>query len=576
MILRQTNMKYFLFFFFSICVFSSGNSQNSTELSQQSFESIRDSINKYTFSNFEKTIEIAEVYITKAQLDNDLKKEWLGLEAIAMTNFRHRNFQEADKLAQDLVLFAQDNQLEELEIRAHLLLGDMQTVNTTIQNRLMHYNKALELSENRSNERYREISLNRISDVLEMSGDFDKATRIRKKTINLYEEKEVDTAYTEEIKNGTLIFAYSKLVSSYIEAKQIDSAKYFASFVKNYSQKEVDSCYLGYQYLIQSNIDFEEKNFEAAKTNYKKGSAICAPDYDLVTLNIAYGLGRIEEAAENYTEAIRLLKQGLDDYQVTPQEEPFMKDYYNLLAESYKHTGDFENASYYFEKYLTTREEYTQLKNEAKTAFIEEERRSFEKEFLQLTEEKERKQDYLNYLFLGASLVILGLLFLLLRFYKIKKQNEIKFEALLAKINKADQPSDIIDTKDEVLDEKHSSDLPEETKQTILDGLKKLEAKEFFLKQECNSYNVAKKINTSYLSKVINEHFGKNFNTYINDLRINYAIVRLKNDVIFRSYSIQSIAEELGYKSADSFTKYFKKDTGLNPSFYIKEIKNMA
>ena len=105
-----------------------------------------------------------------------------------------------------------------------------------------------------------------------------------------------------------------------------------------------------------------------------------------------------------------------------------------------------------------------------------------------------------------------------------------------------------------------------------------MEKQEYFLKQDCNSYNVAKKINTntSYLSKVINSHFGKNFNTYINDLRINYTIVRLKDDVIFRSYSIQSIAEEVGYKSADSFTKYFKKDTGLNPSFYIKNIKNVA
>ena len=136
----------------------------------------------------------------------------------------------------------------------------------------------------------------------------------------------------------------------------------------------------------------------------------------------------------------------------------------------------------------------------------------------------------------------------------------------------------IIDTKDEVLEEKNSTEVPEETKQQILEGLKKLEKQEYYLKQECNSYNVAKKINTntSYLSKVINSHYGKNFNTYINDLRINYTIVRLKNDVIFRSYSIQSIAEEVGYKSADSFTKYFKKDTGLNPSFYIKEIKNIA
>jgi len=137
---------------------------------------------------------------------------------------------------------------------------------------------------------------------------------------------------------------------------------------------------------------------------------------------------------------------------------------------------------------------------------------------------------------------------------------------------------EITDTKDEVLEEKSSTDVPEETKQQILAGLKKLEKQEYFLKQECNSYNVARKINTNttYLSKVINSHFDKNFNTYINDLRINYAILRLKNDVIFRSYSIQSIAEEVGYKSADSFSKYFKLNTGLNPSFYIKEIKNIA
>jgi len=167
---------------------------------------------------------------------------------------------------------------------------------------------------------------------------------------------------------------------------------------------------------------------------------------------------------------------------------------------------------------------------------------------------------------------------LLYKFYKTKKENESKFNALLTKIEQAKTPKEIINTKDEVLEEKDTLNLPEETKQNILAGLKKLEDQEYYLKQECSSYNVAKKINTntSYLSKVVNAHYGKNFNTYINDLRINYAIIRLKNDVFFRSYSIQSIAEELGYKSADSFTKYFKKDTGLNPSFYIKNIKNIV
>ncbi|WP_414674310.1 helix-turn-helix domain-containing protein [Maribacter sp.] len=38
-----------------------------------------------------------------------------------------------------------------------------------------------------------------------------------------------------------------------------------------------------------------------------------------------------------------------------------------------------------------------------------------------------------------------------------------------------------------------------------------------------------------------------------------------------RSYSVKAIAEEIGYKSADSSSKYFKKNTGLSPSSYIKK-----
>jgi len=374
------------------------------------------------------------------------------------------------------------------------------------------------------------------------------------------------------------MYSYSSLGTTYIKAKKLDSAKLFAEKVKGFLNKEIDSCNARLLYLLEAEIALEEKKFKTARNKYQKGYNICPSAYDIVALNKAYNLGKVEVGAKNYEEAKRILQQGLDDYQVTAAEEGFMNDYYEQLAEAYKHTGDFERASYYYEKYLTTQDEYTKLKDSAKEALLADEREQFKKEFDALKAEKEQSQNYLNYVFLGASIVILVLLFFLLKFYRTKRQNEAKFEALLTKIEAAQSPEEIIDTKDEDLEEKETTDVPQEIKQQILDGLKKLELKEYFLQQDCNSYNVAKKIgtNTTYLSKVINSHFGKNFNTYINDLRINYAIVRIKNDVLFRSYSIQSIAEELGYKSADSFTKYFKKDTGLNPSFYIKNIKNIA
>jgi len=80
------------------------------------------------------------------------------------------------------------------------------------------------------------------------------------------------------------------------------------------------------------------------------------------------------------------------------------------------------------------------------------------------------------------------------------------------------------------------------------------------------------KTNTSYLSKIINNHLDKSFSIYINELRINYAILELKNNKRLRQYSVKAIAEDMGYKNADAFSRYFRAATGISPSVYIKKI----
>lgn len=65
--------------------------------------------------------------------------------------------------------------------------------------------------------------------------------------------------------------------------------------------------------------------------------------------------------------------------------------------------------------------------------------------------------------------------------------------------------------------------------------------------------------NTKYLSKVINIYKQKSFITYINDLRVDYAIKKLKTDQKFRKYSIKAISESVGYGKAESFSNAFKK-----------------
>ena len=64
------------------------------------------------------------------------------------------------------------------------------------------------------------------------------------------------------------------------------------------------------------------------------------------------------------------------------------------------------------------------------------------------------------------------------------------------------------------------------------------------------------------------------FKQYLLELRINYLTERLKTDRKLKKYTIQSLAEEIGYTNASAFTRAFKKHVGVTPSNYIKSLKN--
>ena len=79
--------------------------------------------------------------------------------------------------------------------------------------------------------------------------------------------------------------------------------------------------------------------------------------------------------------------------------------------------------------------------------------------------------------------------------------------------------------------------------------------------------------NSRYLSKIINVNKGKNFSTYISDLRIDYSIEKLKTNEKFRKLAIKGIAFEIGFNNTESFSKAFYRKTGIYPSYFIKEIE---
>ena len=74
-----------------------------------------------------------------------------------------------------------------------------------------------------------------------------------------------------------------------------------------------------------------------------------------------------------------------------------------------------------------------------------------------------------------------------------------------------------------------------------------------------------------HLSQVINEHYGQNFNDFINGYRIRAAMAKLADEKS-REDKLLKIAFESGFNSKSAFNAAFKKITGFSPSEYRQRL----
>lgn len=74
--------------------------------------------------------------------------------------------------------------------------------------------------------------------------------------------------------------------------------------------------------------------------------------------------------------------------------------------------------------------------------------------------------------------------------------------------------------------------------------------------------------NRKYVSQTINERFDCNFWTLVNRARVREAMKRFDNKSKYGDYSIEGIAESVGFRSRSSFSNWFKRFTGLSAAEY--------
>jgi AraC-like DNA-binding protein len=185
-------------------------------------------------------------------------------------------------------------------------------------------------------------------------------------------------------------------------------------------------------------------------------------------------------------------------------------------------------------------------------------------------------------IYIGMGLVVFaGLAISLYYLSKTKREKQLseeRFSQLMLTTNERNKGIPIKETSTNFEENKKIAiDLPIEKANEILKKLAVFEKNKGYLEPNINQADFAKQLdtNSTYLSRTINQYENKNFSKYLNDLRIEYTITRLKEDKKFRKYSIKSIADEVGFSNSESFAKAFRNTTGFQPSVFINKIQEI-
>ena len=159
--------------------------------------------------------------------------------------------------------------------------------------------------------------------------------------------------------------------------------------------------------------------------------------------------------------------------------------------------------------------------------------------------------------------------------YTVKEIKEIPSEPIKEEVtNKIIPPTPSTEV---IIEEKPMNNLSisSKTENDLLRKLELFEKNKGFIKKDVNLALLSKQFetNTKYLSEIIKTHRQKQFNSYLNELRVNYIVNRLQNEPKYINTKVSYLASDCGFASHSTFTTTFTQIMNESPSAFIKRIK---
>lgn len=439
--------------------------------------------------------------------------------------------------------------------------------------------EALKLAEREKNDRGVYISCTNIGTVFAYTKDYSNAL--------YYYRKSYDAALKAKDSNSqakTLI----NIVGTYFEMDDAANARrYNELFIKT----SMDDLKLKHYYTLYNNavVARLEKKYDMARYYYEQAMKHLPEEIPSNGVIHLIDLGHISMDEGHEDEAISFFLKALAEAAGLGQHRSVIEACEQLTI-AYEKTGDKERAEYYKNKALATSDT---LFNQQQLNFSKSRLTDFERD------KNQRHIDSLN-TSLNISLVVMAFVALLLLLSMafilvIRRKNKTltdSYELLIEKnkdlSKQAEQSKNLREQylsaldRIEEIENDASSEKPVIAQSPYLNDqqMTRLAKRITAIMEDVDTisdpdFSQSRLVeltgsNSTYVSNVINNVFGKNFKTLLNEYRIREACKRLVDKENYGNLTIEAIYRELGYVSPTVFINAFKKVNGMTPSQYQK------
>lgn len=270
-----------------------------------------------------------------------------------------------------------------------------------------------------------------------------------------------------------------------------------------------------------------------------------------------------------------------------------LDDVYRRYVTCYSALGNSELSDYYEREALVIRDslfnarQFGMIKDLEFAHSVHE----FNDEMLQMREEAERDALVMRVLLASVTCALALLLWVFIKKRQLAKSYKDLFRKNVEAIQSKDKETEISRASKKTIDgygvmQEQTSDAKEERyKGSVLDdGLKDdllarilhvFESSPVIFDVDFSLDRLSELTGSKpkYVSQVINEKTGKNFNLLLGEYRVKEACRRLLDIEKYGNLTIGAISESVGYRSRTHFSSIFKKETGLTPAEFSRQAR---